>query len=73
MIHTGATREIDPDRDVLGLAREVTGTVGVEGTIQEVNGDVERIVHDPRLLQVLRQILEEVKGLRRDVAALKRR
>lgn len=67
----------DAGRDVLGLAREVTGRVDVTGTTQVRNDATERIVHDPRLARAIERVLEEVKEVRavlsRALAVLERK
>ncbi len=47
-------------RDVLGVAREVTGEVALEATsrgdVNLVNGNNEQTVHDPRLLRAIERL-----------------
>ncbi len=47
-------------RGVLGLAREVTGEIGIEeasrGTVNLVNDQNEQTVHDPRVYRALERI-----------------
>ncbi len=62
-------------RDILGVAREVTGEVALEetsrGTITHTNGDYEQTVHDPRTARLLQRMLEELVGLRAEIKDLK--
>ena len=67
-------------RDVLGIAREVTGEVAVEdtsrGAVNKVNDKYEQTVHDERGVREMQrqtELLREMKALLCDIKQLLRR